>query len=136
MPAIAHASTCGRRLGRRPFARGCDADRDEQADAHTEDGLCGRQHGERWRRGAESGAEGDERRPETEELTQAGSSSRRGEDQRGHSARRAGDGSQLSCGGGRDAELTRDIDEDRGQDEQSRLRREEAREQYEAGVAE
>jgi hypothetical protein len=45
----------------------------------------------------------------------------------GQSARRARVRSQLSRRGGRDAELARDVDEDRGEDDHARLRRKEAR---------
>jgi len=124
-------------LGRRgPFARRRDPDGDQQADANAQHGLRGGQHGERGRGRAEPRADRDERRPGAEQLAQAGPPRRRGEDQCGQSAGRARDRPELPGRGGRDAELARDVDQDRGQHEQRRLGCEQAREQHRAGIVE
>ena len=72
----------------------------------------------------------------TQEFAQTRPASRRGYDQRGHATGRARDRAQLTRGRCRDAKLAPYVHENRGQHEHRRLRREQAHEQHETGIAE
>ena len=112
--------------GVRPLSRCGDADRDEQADADAEDGLRGGEDRKCWCRRTRRRSEGNERRPGGQQVAGARTPGRDRQKHGGQAAGRAGDRAQLSRGRRRDAELARDLGEDRREHEHCRLRREQA----------